>query len=328
MPRPSGGWQGALASIGALVEDIPNDVRSQLDYIWELTRSLRAILDLLAALRLLRGYYDPDTGEWKQPHYEVTVTTTAPSETTATPPERPEPRPEVGITDWIWDPVAGGWVPVFSVTTYTSPPQETTTQTETTTATEGWVYDPFRGVYIPYPPITFSVTTYTSPPQETTTQTETPTTTVTETGGTATFPPGWIYDPFRDIYIPYPPITFVVTATTTTPQVEYHPSPLPTELTPGGLTPWPPFIFTTTWVGTTTGTETTTTDTTTTGTTTTAVGGGGPGPGMVGQVSGAGAPMPGPPAPIVGSPLGESVWQLSQYIPALVPHLGYFLAGR
>jgi len=297
MPRPSGGWQGALASIGALVEDIPNDVRSQLDYIWDLTRSLRAILDLLAASRLLRGYYDPDTGEWRQPHYEVTVTTTAPSETTATPPERPEPRPEVGIIDWIWDPVAGRWVPVFSVTTYTSPPQETTTQTETTTTTE------------------------------------TPTTTVTGVGGTVTFPPGWIYDPFQDIYIPYPPITFVVTATTTTPQVGYHTSPLPTELTPGGLTPWPPFIFTTTWegtttTGTTTGTETTTTDTTTTGTTTTAVGGGGPGPGMVGQVSGAGAPIPGPPAPIVGSPLGESVWQLSQYIPALVPHLGYFLAGR
>jgi hypothetical protein len=49
---------------------------------------------------------------------------------------------------------------------------------------------------------------------------------------------------------------------------------------------------------------------------------------VAGRVSGAGAPMPGPPAPVIGRPLGESVWQLAQYIPALVPHLGYFLAGR
>jgi len=295
IPRPSSGWQEALASIGALVEDVPNDVRSQLDYIWDLTRNLRAILDLLAARRLLRGYYDPDTGEWKQPHYEVTVTTTAPSETTTTPPERPEPRPEVGIIDWIWDPAAGGWVPVFSVTTYTSPPQETTTQTGTTTTTE------------------------------------TPTTTVTGVGGTVTFPPGWIYDPIWDVYIPIPGITFVVDVTTTRPEEEYHTSPLPTTIgAPGRTTPWPPLTFTTTWTTwqdtTTTSTETTTTDTTTTGTTTTVVTPPPPPPPPEG--GGAGAPIPGPPAPVVGHPLGESVWQLSQYIPALVPHLGYFLAGR
>ena len=263
-------------------------------------------------------------------------------------PEKPEPRPEAGIVDWIWDPDTGQWIPVYSVTGVTSPPDESRTTTvtsppgesRTTTVTSpppgGWIYDPFRDVYIPLPGITFvvDVTTtrpdveyHTAPiPTELTTSVTTPTTTTTTSGEG---PVRWIYDPVWNVLVP----VFTVTATTTTPQVGYHTSPLPTELIPGGLTPWPPFIFTTTWegtttTGTTTGTETTTTDTTTTGTTTTAVGGGGPGPGMVGQVSGAGAPMPGPPAPVVGRPLGESVWQLSQYIPALVPHLGYFLAGR
>jgi len=287
-PQPPDSWRSALDSVSALVDEIPPDVRSQLDYIWDLTGSLRAILDLLAARQLLRGYYDPDTGQWTQPHYEVTATTTAPSGSTTTPPEKPEPRPEVGIIDWIWDPDAGQWVPSFSVTTYTSPPQETTTQTETTT--------------------------------ETTTETVTS----TEPGGTGG---GWQYNPFQDIYIPYPPITFVVTATTTTPDVEYYTSPITTVLTPTNPPPWSPFIFTTTPATDTTATETTATETTTTDTTTTDVT---PSPrgGVAGRVSGAGAPSPGSPAPVIGRPLGESVWQLAQYIPALVPHLGYFLAGR
>jgi hypothetical protein len=296
-PLPPGSWRTALESVGALVDEIPPDVRSQLDYIWDLTRSLRAILDLLAARQLLRGYYDPDTGEWRQPHYSVTVTTTEPSGS-ATPPEKPEPRPEAGIIDWTWDPGVGQWIPVFSVTAYTSLPQTSATQPTTTRE------------------------------EPTTTIIGEPSTTTTEPSGI-----GWIYDPLWDVYIPIPGITFVVTATTTTPDVEYHTSPITTVLTPGTTTPWPPFIFTTTWEGITTTdtttTETTTTETTATDTTTTAVGGGGGGaPGVAGRISGAGAPMPGPPAPVVGRPLGESVWQLAQYIPALVPHLGYFLAGR
>jgi len=276
--------------------------------------------------------WDPDIGEWL-PVFA----------------EKPDPDPEAGIVDWIWNPKTGQWIPVYSVTGVTSPPDESkvtpvtsplpsgsgTSRTPSTLS--GWIYDPFRGVYVPYPPIIFSVTTYTSPPQETTTQTETTTTqtettttTVTETGGTVTFPPGWIYDPLRDVYIPYPPITFVATATTTTPrEVEYHTSPLPTELIPGGLTPWPPLTFTTTWEDTTTtSTDTTRTETGTTDTTTTTTVVTPPPPPPPPRGGGAGAPMPGPPAPVVGSPLGESVWQLSQYIPALVPHLGYFLAGR
>jgi len=275
------------------------------------------------------------TGQWI-PVYSVTGVTSPPDESKVTPVTSPLPsgsgtsRTPSTLSGWIYDPFRGVYVPyppiIFSVTTYTSPPQETTTQTETTTATEGWIYDPFRGVYIPYPPITFSVTTYTSPPQETTTQTETTTTTVTETGGTVTFPPGWIYDPIRDVYIPIPGITFVVDVTTTRPEEEYHTSPLPTTIgAPGRTTPWPPLTFTTTWTTwqdtTTTSTETTTTDTTTTVVTP-------PPPPPPPEGGGAGAPMPGPPAPVVGRPLGESVWQLSQYIPALVPHLGYFLAGR
>jgi len=107
--------------------------------------------------------------------------------------------------------------------------------------------------------------------------------------------------------------------------VEYHTSPITTVLTTTTSTETTTTGTTTTEVTTTTtSVETTTTKTTTTNVTKTVVG---PLPNG-GRISGAGAPMPGPAAPIVGQPLGGSVWQLSQYIPALVPHLGYFLAGR
>jgi hypothetical protein len=259
--------------------------------------------------------WDPETGQW------IPVFA-----------EKPEPDPEAGIIDWEWDPETGQWIPVFSATAVTSPPSESRTTTATTSPPPGgWIYDPFRDVYIPLPGITFVVDVTTTRPDveyhtapistDLTTSVTTPSTTTTS----GEEPVAWIYDPIQNILRP----VFTVTATTTAPDVEYHTSPLPTGLIPGGLTPWPPFIFTSTWQDTTTtSTDTTTTDTTTTGTTTTTVGGGGPGPAVAGRVSGAGAPVPGPPAPIVGSPLGESVWQLAQYIPALVPHLGYFLAGR
>jgi len=263
--------------------------------------------------------WDPDLGQWL-PVFA----------------EKPEPDPRAGIIDWVWDHETGQWVPVFSATAVTSPPSGSRTTTATTSPPPGgWIYDPFRDVYIPLPGITFIVdVTTTRPDVEYHTapiSTElTVTTTITTTHETTTTsgegPIRWIIDPVRGIVMP----VFGITATTTRPDVEYHTSPITTALTPGTTTPWPPFTFTTTWQDTTTTdtttTETTTTKTTTTDTTTTAVGGGAPG--VVGKVSGAGAPMPGPPAPVVGRPLGESVWQLAQYIPALVPHLGYFLAGR
>jgi len=311
-------------------------------------------------------YFDPRTGEWRFPDFSITVTTTAPgsSGSTRTPslspprytppligpweprppgqdlfgggggpsiPEKPEPRPEAGIVDWEWDPETGQWIPVYSVTGVTSPPDESRTTTTTTSPPGGWVYDPFRDVYIPLPGITFVVDVTTTRPDveyhtapirtDLTTSVTTPTTTTTSGEG----PVSWIYDPVWNVLVP----VFTVTATTTTPQVGYHTSPLPTELIPGGLTPWPPLTFTTTWEDTTTtSTDTTRTETGTTDTTTTTTVVTPPPPPPPPGGGGAGAPLPGPPAPVVGSPLGESVWRLAQYIPALVPHLGYFLAGR
>ena len=360
--------------------------------------SVSPILD-----RLIRSmYFDPTTGEWRFPDFSITVTTTAPRSSglpwtpslpspppstslipppptghggggggPSTPgggwtniPEKPEPRPEVGIVDWRWDPDTGEWLPVFaekpdpdpeagivdwmwdyktgqwipvySVTGVTSPPDESRTTTTTTSPPPGgWIYDPFRDVYIPLPGITFIVDVTTTRPDveyhtapistDLTTSVTTPTTTTTSGEG----PVGWIYDPVNNVFIPI----FTVTGTTTAPDVEYHTSPLPTTIgAPGRTTPWPPLTFTTTWTTwqdtTTTSTETTTTETTKTDTTTTTTVTTPPPPPPPPEGGGAGAPMPGPPAPVVGSPLGESVWQLSQYIPALVPHLGYFLAGR
>ena len=259
--------------------------------------------------------WDPDTGEWL-PVFA----------------EKPDPDPKAGIVDWIWDPDTGQWIPVYSATGVTSPPSESrVTPVTSPLPSGGWIYDPFRDVYIPLPGITFVVDVTTTRPDvgyhtapirtDLTTSVTTPSTTTTSGEG----PVRWIYDPVWNVLVP----VFTVTATTTTPQVEYHTSPLPTELTPGGLTPWPPLTFTTTWEDTTTtSTDTTRTETGTTDTTTTTTVVTPPPPPPPPRGGGAGAPIPGPPAPVVGSPLGESVWQLSQYIPALVPHLGYFLAGR
>jgi hypothetical protein len=260
--------------------------------------------------------WDPETGQW------IPVFA-----------EKPEPDPKAGIIDWRWDPETGQWIPVYSATGVTSPPGESRTTTATTSPPPGgWIYDPFRDVYIPLPGITFVVDVTTTRPDveyhtapistDLTTSVTTPSTTTTSGEG----PVAWIYDPIQNILRPI----FTVTATTTTPGVEYHTSPITTTMNEPGRTTQQDTTTTNTTVTNTTTTnttttDTTTTDTTTTETTTTTVGGG---PGVIGKVSGAGAPVPGPPAPIVGSPLGQSVWQLSQYIPALVPHLGYFLAGR